>query len=133
MSQFRANGKSLSRAIAIALSVVLLALTNSGCGGPKIPPEELGEVLTELPKLPEAEKPYEHPELVADGLDVPAAKSEAEAEATAESAAADAQPETTPAASESAPASPEPTDSSPDAATPPSAPDAAASNKPKSR
>ena len=120
MSQFRANGKSLSRAIAIALSIVLLALTNSGCGGPKIPPEELGEVLTELPKLPEAEKPYEHPELVADGLDVPAAKSEAEA--AAESAAADAQPETTPAASESAPASPE-------AATPAPAPESGGSTE----
>ena len=120
MSQFRANGKSLSRAIAIALSIVLLALTNSGCGGPKIPPEELGEVLTELPKLPEAEKPYEHPELVADGLDVPAAKSEAEA--AAESAAADAQPETTPAASESAPASPE-------AAAPAPAPESGSSSE----
>ena len=122
MSQCSANGNSLSRAIAIALSVVLLALTNSGCGGPKIPPEELGEVLTELPKLPEAEKPYEHPELVADGLDVPAAKSEAEAEATAESAAADAQPETTPAASESAPASPE-------AAAPAPAPESGSSSE----
>ena len=120
MSQCSANGNSLSRAIAIALSVVLLALTNSGCGGPKIPPEELGEVLTELPKLPEAEKPYEHPELVADGLDVPAAKSEAEA--AAESAAADAQPETTPAASESAPASPE-------AAAPAPAPESGSSSE----
>ena len=120
MSQCRANGESLSRAIAIALSIVLLALTNSGCGGPKIPPEELGEVLTELPKLPEAEKPYEHPELVADGLDVPAAKSEAEA--AAESAAADAQPETTPAASESAPASPE-------AAAPAPAPESGSSSE----
>lgn len=120
MSQCSANGNSLSRAIAIALSIVLLALTNSGCGGPKIPPEELGEVLTELPKLPEAEKPYEHPELMADGLDVPAAKSEAEA--AAESAAADAQPETTPAS-----------DSSPDTSAPATAPESALPDKPNER
>src|SRR5262245_11384339 len=94
MSRPRTNGRPICRAIAVASSVVVLALSLVGCGAPKSPPEDLGEVLQELRKLPEAEKPYEHPELVADGLDVPAAKSEAEAE----SAAADAQPGTTPAA-----------------------------------
>ncbi len=58
------------------LALIAWAIAAPGCGGPKIPPEELGEVLTELPKLPEAERPYERPELVADGLDVPAAKAQ---------------------------------------------------------
>jgi len=132
MSQPKTNWKRFSHAIAVVWCVVELALATSGCGGPKIPPEELGEVLTELPKLPEAEKPYEHPELVADGLDVPAARSEAEAEAEAESAAADAPRETAPAADvtpEDA-ATPDAADASPDASSPRSAPDAASPDKP---
>ena len=124
MSQHRTIGMPFGHAIAVGCCIVALSFTLSGCGGPKIPPEDLGEVLTELPKLPEAEKPYEHPELVADGLDVPAAKSEAEAEA--ESAAADAAPETAPAAD----ASPEGGNASPEVAAPAAAPDASSSDKP---
>ncbi|MGD9645982.1 MAG: hypothetical protein AB7U73_09725 [Pirellulales bacterium] len=73
------HGTVWQRASAGALAAITATLFMStiGCGGPRIPPEQLGEVLQELPKLPEAEKPYEHPELVADGLDVPAAKSKA--------------------------------------------------------
>jgi hypothetical protein len=105
MSQHRTIAISIGRGIAVGCYMLALAFSSSGCGGPKIPPEELGEVLTELPKLPEAEKPYEHPELVADGLDVPAAKSEAEA--AAESAATEASAETAPATPEVAPATPD--------------------------
>jgi hypothetical protein len=111
------------RATAIALCIAVLTFSSSGCGGPKIPPEELGEVLTELPKLPEAEKPYQHPELVADGLDVPAAKSEAEA--AVENAATDASAETTPAATDGTLTSPE--------SSTPAAPGTSSSEKPNER
>lgn len=120
MSQHRTIVISIGRVIAVGCCMLALAFTSSGCGGPKIPPEELGEVLTELPKLPEAEKPYEHPELVADGLDVPAAKSEAEA--AAESAAADT-------SAEAAPATPEVTPISPDASAPAKAPESGGSSE----
>ena len=77
MALRRTNGTTRCRVVALGWCILALLLSTSGCGGPRIPPEELGEVLTELPKLPEAEKPYERPELVADGLEVPAAEAQA--------------------------------------------------------
>jgi hypothetical protein len=47
-----------------ALTVICLAaLAIPGCGPPKLDPQEYGELITDLPRLPETEKPYRLPEI----------------------------------------------------------------------
>lgn len=61
------------------LAVALIALAAlPGCGPPPLDSEQYGEILTKLPEIPGAEKPYPLPELelpANPATDVPAAES----------------------------------------------------------
>ena len=44
------------------LAAVLACSMVAGCGGPAIPKEELGQIVTTLPQVPGADQPYPLPE-----------------------------------------------------------------------
>ncbi len=48
---------------AAAFALVLGCWALSGCGGPRLEPDEMGEVILDLPAVPGAEPPYPLPEL----------------------------------------------------------------------
>lgn len=51
-----------STKLVFTLLALLLLFSTPGCA-PRIPPEELGEVMKELPALPGTDQPYPLPEL----------------------------------------------------------------------
>jgi hypothetical protein len=69
--------KSTLRRGALAVALIGLAAL-PGCGPPPLDSEQYGEILTKLPEIPGAEKPYPLPELelpANPATDVPTAES----------------------------------------------------------
>jgi len=63
LTGFRRRKRSWRLLVFGVIAVVSTGLLGfAGCGGPAIPPEELGETTFQVPKVPGAENPYPLPE-----------------------------------------------------------------------